>query len=144
VKTLVDEVHVGSQEQSRGLDQISKAISQMEQVTQKTAATAEESAAAGEELSAQSHTLHHLIGELTTFVGGYGSEGDPALASEASASKALVSKNKVQPPRTAFVKTLAPPARPAFKLQAENPVPVTTGRKPDNQEFPMEDDFREF
>ncbi len=35
VKTLVDEVNLGSQEQARGIEQIGKAIAQMEQVTQK-------------------------------------------------------------------------------------------------------------
>jgi methyl-accepting chemotaxis protein len=54
VKTLVDEVNLGSQEQARGIEQIGKAITQMEQVTQKTAANAEESASAAEELNAQS------------------------------------------------------------------------------------------
>ena len=38
VKTLVDEVNLGSQEQARGIEQVGKAITQMEQVTQKTAA----------------------------------------------------------------------------------------------------------
>ncbi|MCU1260573.1 MAG: methyl-accepting chemotaxis sensory transducer, partial [Bryobacterales bacterium] len=37
VKVLVREVSLGSQEQARGTDQISKAITQMEQVTQQTA-----------------------------------------------------------------------------------------------------------
>ncbi len=40
VKMLVDEVNVGSQEQARGIDQVSKAISPMERVTQTTAANA--------------------------------------------------------------------------------------------------------
>ena len=34
VKTLVDEVSLGSQEQARGIEQISKALTQMDQVTQ--------------------------------------------------------------------------------------------------------------
>ena len=34
VKSLVDEVNMGSQEQARGMDQISRAVMQMEQVTQ--------------------------------------------------------------------------------------------------------------
>jgi len=45
VKTLVDEVNLGSQEQARGIEQISKAIRQMEHVTQTSAAGAEEGAA---------------------------------------------------------------------------------------------------
>ena len=57
IKTLVDEVSVGSREQANGLDQISKAVMQMEQAGQSAAATAEESATAAEELNAQSATL---------------------------------------------------------------------------------------
>jgi methyl-accepting chemotaxis protein/methyl-accepting chemotaxis protein-1 (serine sensor receptor) len=61
LKTLVDEVNLGSQEQTRGIDQIGKAIIQMEQVTQKTAAQAEESAAAAEELNAESESLKDIV-----------------------------------------------------------------------------------
>ena len=39
IKTLVDEVNLGSQEQARGIEQIGKAITQMEQVTQKSRQT---------------------------------------------------------------------------------------------------------
>jgi methyl-accepting chemotaxis protein/methyl-accepting chemotaxis protein-1 (serine sensor receptor) len=70
VKTLVDEVNLGSQEQARGIEQIGKAITQMEQVTQKTAASAEESASAAEELNAQSETLKDIVARLTAMVGG--------------------------------------------------------------------------
>jgi len=74
VKTLVDEVHLGSQEQARAIEQIGKAIAQMEQATQKTAASAEESAAAAEELTAQSEALNDIVVNLTGMVGG----GEPA------------------------------------------------------------------
>ncbi len=69
VKTLVDEVNLGSQEQVRGIEQIAKAIGQMEQVTQKVAANAEESASAAEELRAQSETVKDIAGRLTVMVG---------------------------------------------------------------------------
>jgi methyl-accepting chemotaxis protein/methyl-accepting chemotaxis protein-1 (serine sensor receptor) len=69
VKTLVDEVNVGSQEQARGIEQIAKAMSQMEQVTQKSAGNAEECASAAEELSAQSETLKDIAERLTGMVG---------------------------------------------------------------------------
>ncbi len=72
VKTLVDEVTLGSEEQSRGLQQISKSIMQMEQVTQTTAATAEESAAAAQELNAQSESLKDIVGNLSAMLGGHG------------------------------------------------------------------------
>ena len=68
VKTLVDEVNLGSQEQARGIGEISKAIEQMNQVTQSTAANAEESASASEELSAQAETMGEVVGQLRDLV----------------------------------------------------------------------------
>ncbi|MFN7993120.1 MAG: methyl-accepting chemotaxis protein [Bryobacteraceae bacterium] len=69
VQTLVQEVNQSSQEQTRGISEISKAIVQMEQVTQSTAANAEESAAAAEQLSAQSETLKDVVERLTQMAG---------------------------------------------------------------------------
>jgi methyl-accepting chemotaxis protein len=68
VKTLVDEVNLGSQEQARGIDQISKAIAQMDQVTQSTAASAEEGASASQELSAQAEAMSHAVRKLSRLV----------------------------------------------------------------------------
>jgi methyl-accepting chemotaxis protein len=70
IKTLVDEVTLGSQEQTRGIEQVAKAISMMEQVTQQSAANAEESAAAAEELTAQASALMDVVHHLTAMVGG--------------------------------------------------------------------------
>jgi methyl-accepting chemotaxis protein len=70
VKTLVDEVSLGSLEQTRGIEQVAKALTQMEQVTQQSAANAEESAAAAEELTAQASTLMDVVGQLNAMVGG--------------------------------------------------------------------------
>ena len=81
VKTLVDEVSLGSQEQARGIEQVSKAITHMEKVTQTTAATAEESASASQELSAQSDTLHAIVRRLDRMVGG-GQRTDPNRPSQ--------------------------------------------------------------
>ncbi len=69
-RSLVDEVSVGTQEQTRGIEQISRAIAQMEQVTQQTAAAAEQGAAASEELSSESQAMHNLAAELAAMVGG--------------------------------------------------------------------------
>jgi methyl-accepting chemotaxis protein len=69
VKTLVDEVNVGSQEQARGMEQIAKAITQMDQVTQQTAASAEESASASEELSSQAESMQVVVKHLERMVG---------------------------------------------------------------------------
>jgi methyl-accepting chemotaxis protein len=70
IKTLVDEVNMGSQEQSRGIEQVAKAIIQMEQLTQSTTASAEESASAAEELTAQSETMKEAVAILQAMVGG--------------------------------------------------------------------------
>ncbi len=70
VRTLVEEMSIGAQEQERGIEQISRAIGQMEQVTQHTAATAEESAAAAEQLSAQSEALWAILKQLKHMVSG--------------------------------------------------------------------------
>jgi methyl-accepting chemotaxis protein/methyl-accepting chemotaxis protein-1 (serine sensor receptor) len=70
VKTLVDEVDVGSQEQSRGIEQISMAVGQMEKVTQRNAANAEESAAASEELASQARSLYETVERLRKISGG--------------------------------------------------------------------------
>ena len=68
VKTLVDEVNLGSQEQARGIEQISKAIAQMDQVTQGAAASAEQGASASEELSAQAEAMDHAVRKLSRLV----------------------------------------------------------------------------
>jgi methyl-accepting chemotaxis protein len=69
VKSLVDEVNLGNQEQTRGMDQIAHAVVQMEQLTQGTAANAEESAAAGTELSGHAASLRKLVHGMREMVG---------------------------------------------------------------------------
>lgn len=69
VKSLVDEVSLGSQEQSRGMDQISRAAIQMQSVTQNNAAAAEQSASAGTELNAHADALRTLVLEMREMVG---------------------------------------------------------------------------
>jgi methyl-accepting chemotaxis protein/methyl-accepting chemotaxis protein-1 (serine sensor receptor) len=73
IKVLVDEISLGSVEQSSGIDQISRAITQMEQVTQSSAANAEESAAAAEELNAQAEAMKDVVETLRAMVDGGGS-----------------------------------------------------------------------
>jgi methyl-accepting chemotaxis protein/methyl-accepting chemotaxis protein-1 (serine sensor receptor) len=105
MKTLVDEVSVGSQEQKRGLEQIARAISQMEQVTQKTAASAEEGASAGEELNAQADTLRALVRELMRFVEGTDEAHEQLLARVSPTARRLA----------------PPPTQPALKSKLKLP-----------------------
>ncbi|RXH55030.1 methyl-accepting chemotaxis protein [Granulicella sibirica] len=70
VKTMVDEISSGSEEQSRGIDQISRAVAEMERVTQTNAAMAQQSAAAAEELNAQSAMTQGIVSGLHAMVRG--------------------------------------------------------------------------
>jgi methyl-accepting chemotaxis protein len=143
VKTLVDEVNLGSQEQARGIEQIGKAISQMEQVTHKTAANAEESASAAEELNAQSETLRGIVERLGAMVGGdearkgalsgkrtAANRQTPAMppsVRESAASLAALGDALKHKPALGHAKELAP-----------------AGAKIDKSAFPLEEDFKEF
>ena len=70
VKSLVDEVNRGNQEQARGMEQIAQAVVAMERVTQKNAASAQQSASAGTELNRHAASLDELVGEMREMVGG--------------------------------------------------------------------------
>jgi methyl-accepting chemotaxis protein/methyl-accepting chemotaxis protein-1 (serine sensor receptor) len=68
IKDLVEQVSVGSKEQSQGIGQVRRALSEMEKVTQGTAANAEETAAAAEELSGQSISLMETVTLINSMV----------------------------------------------------------------------------
>jgi methyl-accepting chemotaxis protein/methyl-accepting chemotaxis protein-1 (serine sensor receptor) len=97
VKTLVDEVNLGSQEQAHGIEQISRAIVQMEQVTQSSAANAEESASASEELSSQAAAMQTMVARLLSLVGGQGSAQAPPV--EAAKPQPVPVRSAVAPRR---------------------------------------------
>ena len=84
VKLLVDEIHLGSREQSRGIDQVSKAVLQMEHTTHGTAAGAGESAAAAQQLNAQSQTLKDIASDLAAMVGSLSNPDSNARSFEQS------------------------------------------------------------
>lgn len=69
VKSLVDEVSLGSQEQARGMEQISNAILRMEKVTQSSSASAQQTAAAGVKLEDHARDLRELVLEMHQMVG---------------------------------------------------------------------------
>jgi methyl-accepting chemotaxis protein len=69
----VGEVSAASEEQTKGISQISTAVTEMDKVTQGNAASAEESASASEELFAQAKELADMVGILKGIV--HGSSG---------------------------------------------------------------------
>jgi methyl-accepting chemotaxis protein/methyl-accepting chemotaxis protein-1 (serine sensor receptor) len=149
VKTLVDEVNLGSQEQARGIEQIGKAIAQMEQVTQKTAANAEESASAAEELTAQSETLKDIVGRLTTMVGGdsasTGRSASPRRRQpetrRASAGAPLAHR---EPAAALTVARPSAPHKPSNGHNGHAAAPVLAAMQAGKSALPLDDDFREF
>ena len=70
VKTLVDEVSLGSQEQTRGIEQIAKALTQMEQVTQQSPPMPRRAQRQPRNLTAQASTLMEVVHQLSAMVGG--------------------------------------------------------------------------
>jgi methyl-accepting chemotaxis protein len=121
VKTLVEEVSLGSQEQARGIEQVAKAITQMERVTQQNAASAEESASAAEQLNAQSAALKDIAGRLAALVGG------------AEAASAGSAEHRIPPSQR-------PSREPALRMHKASPPPaMAVARGSQAEEFPMED-----
>lgn len=135
VKTLVDEVNLGSQEQARGIEQISKSIAEMDRVTQANAASAEQSASASEEMSAQAEALQNIARELHTLVGG-GDHGSPV----ARQTPALLA---TKPKDLAALRTAVSHARKdstVKKDSAQNKKSEMPGYAGSNA-IPLEDDF---
>jgi methyl-accepting chemotaxis protein len=85
VNQIVGDIAAASDEQAKGMEQISLAMGQMDQVVQTNAATAEESAAASEELQSQAHVLEDIVDELNKFV-----KGTNAISHEDNKSEAKI------------------------------------------------------
>ncbi|MGA2740807.1 MAG: methyl-accepting chemotaxis protein [Bryobacteraceae bacterium] len=145
VKTLVDEVNLGGQEQTTGIEQIGKALAQMEQVTQQTAANAEESASAAEELNAQSETLKDIVERLTAMVGGGHATSGHAhpvrVRPAASAAPAPASHLAGKSHSSLAALHMAVSRQPKSGAHGS---PVLTARSAGKATFPLDDEFKEF
>jgi methyl-accepting chemotaxis protein/methyl-accepting chemotaxis protein-1 (serine sensor receptor) len=158
IKVLVDEINLGSIEQSRGIDQIARSITQMEQVTQSNAANAEESAAAAEELNAQAEAMKDIVKTLKAMVdGGEQNSGtDRKTPPRLQIANAMPVKPKALAPLAKSVtrvksvvqfreaKSTTPDAKIAKPVvKSANPVREKIAVSA-SSEFPMDDDFKEF
>jgi methyl-accepting chemotaxis protein len=133
VKTLVDEVNLGSQEQARGIEHISRSIAEMDRVTQANAASAEQSASASEQMSAQAESLQSIAQGLRTLVGG----GDDD-AGKARPEAATRQRTRAATPYTSKTRDLAAlrsAGAPAHKTKTATRVPAGS------HAIPLEDDF---
>ena len=127
VTQLVEEVSVGSKEQTQGIEQVNIAVSQMNQVTQSNAANSEEAAAASEELSAQSNQLNQMVQTLRSIVGGAGvatgnsRRGEPRAAAAPAKAKRL--GGQAAPPERRIA-AHAPKASEATVAKPEQVIPL--------------------
>jgi methyl-accepting chemotaxis protein len=70
VKSLVDQINVGSAEQANGISQIARAICEMEKITQASTANAQSGAAVASELNIESESLNEIVRILSSVVEG--------------------------------------------------------------------------
>ncbi|HVN06669.1 MAG TPA: methyl-accepting chemotaxis protein [Bryobacteraceae bacterium] len=70
VKALIQQVSAGTDEQARGIEQISAAVRQMEQVAQAAAQKAQENEVSTADLRQQSEKLDGVVSELTAIIEG--------------------------------------------------------------------------
>jgi methyl-accepting chemotaxis protein len=68
LRVMVSSVNAASQEQARGIAQISQGLSRMEKVTQRTAASANEGTTASREMDSQARALQQIVDELKAMV----------------------------------------------------------------------------
>jgi len=146
IKVLVDEINLGSVEQSRGIDQITRSITQMENVTQSNAANAEESAAAAQQLNAQAESMREIVRSLKDMVDGE----SPSIAITASATSHTTIAKATQKLTPVLHSASVPLAKAVSRIQStiKLPIPPVSRAKPlaatNAATFPMDDDFKEF
>jgi methyl-accepting chemotaxis protein/methyl-accepting chemotaxis protein-1 (serine sensor receptor) len=68
VRETVSNVNAASQEQARGILQISEGLSRMEKVTQQTAASAQEGSSVSRKLDEQAHALQQIVTQIKVMV----------------------------------------------------------------------------
>ena len=150
IRSLIDEISAGSEEQARGMKLIAGSLSRMEQATQGTAAAAEQGAAGAAEMNAESTRLKATVQQLDSMVRG---------GSAASATAPLprhVPKPATRPPNPAKAAApriiAAPVKRVAIVTSVKVPAPASEAedrfgsiRTTDaRQSFPLEEDFKDF
>lgn len=99
IGTLIEEIAAASEEQARGINQISEAMEAVDRVVQKAAANAEESAAAAEEMSSQAEQMKQYVIELQAVVGGGATAvvGGPRRADVSKGKPILIGPEKILP-----------------------------------------------
>ena len=90
LRQVVSAVNTASQEQARGINQISEGLSRMERVTQQTASSAQQGAAASKQMDAQARALRQVVKHLNTMVDESRQTSESAAESQAIRRPAFV------------------------------------------------------
>lgn len=119
VSDLNNEIAAASEEQSNGINQISKAMNQLDRSGQSNAASAEEISATVTEISSQIENVKSLSDNLNVLINGKGGPHPVAHTSkeakkaEANPESKSDAKTKKATPKVSFASTPAPSAAPA-------------------------------
>lgn len=70
INDLISEISLASNDQSRGIEQISNAISEIDNVTRQTADHARESASASQDMTSHANHLKQLVDNFNIIIGG--------------------------------------------------------------------------
>ncbi len=154
IKILIDEVTLGSVEQTRGVEQIARALSQMDQATHSTGANAEQTASSANELYTQAEDLRGAIERLQFMFTGV-SEGSAQKESNGrqedrpAAGSAFPTVSGWNGPEKRFASSMSSLSKATYKA-AKPPAgvrPSPHGGKPladVRDEFPLEESFSDF
>lgn len=97
VGEVMDEVAAASEQQDRGVGDITEAVGQLNQVTQQNAASSQESAAASKEMSSQASTMRSLVSSFRLTMTGAPVTAT-ATATMAEAAEAVLQSTSTTPP----------------------------------------------
>ncbi len=123
---LIAGIATASNEQSTGIDQVTKSVAQMNEVTQSNAANAEESASAVEELNSLAEELQDLVDtfKLSASFGGAKQHHINAPAARRLPSTMPASNVKPFGGAASPVKQLPPPAKSVRAVAPEEIIPM--------------------
>jgi methyl-accepting chemotaxis protein len=129
ITNLVDEISEASEEQARGVSQVTEGIDQISSVVQTNSATAQQSAAAAEELSGQANIMNDLVNKFqlkgVTVTHKKHKNTDyvpPVMTDENSNSDYVVNKEDTKPKDKPVEKPKAKPEVKKDPVKADKPV----------------------
>jgi len=129
VGELVAEIAAASDEQARGIEQITTAVSEMDNVTQQNSANAEESSSSSEEMFYQAGYMKEMVARLVALVGGSSDKNTNDSSPEAQQPTEKI-KRKLRSPQM----STAPKQMAVAQKEEVNP----------EQIIPLDDDFKDF